>query len=84
MLVSLLRCVSALNGVATLAGGSLNMHTIIHLLHGEQTLATQSTNNHGTGEVIYNVLIPIENLFYLMFEHVQMGVKKCYYYSKCH
>lgn len=59
------------------------MHTIIHLLHGEQTLATQSTNNHGTGESICNVLIPIGNLFYLVFEHVQMGVKK-YYYSKCH
>lgn len=70
MLLSLLSYVSAWNGVAALAGGNLNMHTFIHLLHEEQTLVSQGTNKHGAEEVIYNVLTSTENLFYLIFEHV--------------
>lgn len=73
-MLSLLRCVSAVNGAAALAGGGLNVHTFIHLLHEEEAVVSQGISKHGTGEVIYNalfynVLTPIEN-FYLMFEDV--------------
>lgn len=67
MLLSLLRCVPSLDGVATLAGGSLNMHTIIHLLHEEQTLVSQGASKHGTGGS------------YLQYSYLQCTYLQCAY-----